>query len=85
MPDESAVRDLNLPVVGDNPGTTPGSATAGRDQDGKQPDPSGSVQSMESGSKPLQPFILSEGLAPTPAKLVDKIVRGEFVDTAELL
>ena len=32
MLDKSAVRELNLPAVGDNPGTTPGSVTAGGDQ-----------------------------------------------------
>ena len=32
-----------------------------------------------------QPFILSEGLPPVPAKLVSKIWKGEFVDMAELL
>eukprot|EP00731_Ephydatia_muelleri_P012358 Em0006g1252a len=30
-------------------------------------------------------FVLSDGLPPVPAKLVRKIVRGEFVDMAELL
>lgn len=29
--------------------------------------------------------ILSEGLPPVPSKLVSKICRGEFVDTAEML
>ena len=32
-----------------------------------------------------QPFVLSNGLAPVPAKLVARILRGEFVDMAELL
>ena len=30
-------------------------------------------------------FVLSDGLPPVPAKLVKKIVKGEFVDMAELL
>ena len=32
-----------------------------------------------------QPFILSECLPPVPAKLVAKIIKGDFVDMAELL
>ena len=32
-----------------------------------------------------KPFILSEGLPPVPAKLVARILRGEFIDMAELL
>ena len=32
-----------------------------------------------------EPFVLSDGLAPVPAKLVARILRGEFVDMAELL
>ena len=32
-----------------------------------------------------QPFVLSDGLAPVPAKLVERILRGDFVDMAELL
>ena len=32
-----------------------------------------------------KPFILSEGLPPVPRKLVARILRGEFVDMAELL
>ena len=34
---------------------------------------------------PPQPFILGEGLPAIPAKLANKIQRGEFVDMAELL
>ena len=32
-----------------------------------------------------KPFILSEGLPPVPAKVVTRILRGEFIDMAELL
>ena len=32
-----------------------------------------------------QPFVLSDGLAPVPAKLVTRILRGDFVDMAKLL
>ena len=32
-----------------------------------------------------KPFILSEGLPPVPAKIVTRILRGEFIDMAELL
>ena len=34
---------------------------------------------------PPQPFILGEGLPVVPAKLANKIQKGEFVDMAELL
>ena len=34
---------------------------------------------------PAEPFLLSEGLPPVPAKLVAKIQRGEYVDMTELL
>ena len=39
--------------------------------------------SLPSGSTP--PFLLSECLPPVPAKLVAKIVKGDYVDMAELL
>ena len=32
-----------------------------------------------------KPFILSEGLPPVPYKLVARILKGEFIDIAELL
>ena len=32
-----------------------------------------------------KPFILSEGLPPVPAKIVTRILRGEFIDMVELL
>ena len=44
-----------------------------------------SANSKETVVTPQQPFLLSEGLAPVLAKLVDKIIRGDFVDMAELL
>ena len=34
---------------------------------------------------PTKPFILSEGLLPVSAKLVMRILRGDFIDMAELL
>ena len=34
---------------------------------------------------PAEPFLLSKGLPPVPAKLVAKIQRGEYVDMTELL
>ena len=43
--------------------------------------PSG--KSQRQGENPA--FMLSDGLAPVPGKLVAKIVHGEFVDMAELL
>ena len=35
--------------------------------------------------QPPRPFLLSEGLPPVPAKLVGRILKGNFVDMAELL
>ena len=43
------------------------------------------AKDVEKNTALSQPFVLSEGLAPIPAKLVARIVRGEFVDMAELL
>lgn len=34
---------------------------------------------------PEKPFLLSEGLLPVPAKLVNQILKVDFVDMAELL
>ena len=34
---------------------------------------------------PPKPFLLSEGLPPVPAKLVGRIIKGDFIDMAELL
>ena len=31
----------------------------------------------------VQQFVLSDGLAPVPAKLMARILRGDFVDMAE--
>ncbi len=40
---------------------------------------------LPAASATAPPFVLSEGLAPIPAKLVAKIQWGEFVDMEELL
>ena len=44
---------------------------------------------MNDGDKtvkgPPKPFLLSEGLPPVPAKLVGRILKGDFIDMAELL
>ena len=49
---------------------------------GKQPR-QGKTQPTEAQAQ--RSFVLGEGLPPVPAKLVEKIRRGEFVDMAELL
>ena len=43
------------------------------------------TEKVSDKAKTYPAFVLSEGLAPVPGKLVAKIVRGEFVDMAELL
>ena len=39
----------------------------------------------KSNSSEIGAFVLGEGLPPVPAKLVAKILKGEFIDMAELL
>ena len=43
------------------------------------------TKAKDRARRPRQPFVLSDGLAPVPAKLVARILRGDFVDMAELL
>ena len=97
MPDGEALEDLNLPVVvaegghgkeGDSSvasGDTPGELRGGAELSKKARDKK-STQSGESVMK-CEPkaFILSEGLPPVPAKLVGRILRGDFIDMSELL
>ena len=83
---------LNLPTVEVGGEANGGAVPKG----GGLPTPTGAITDKPPSSKPpssdsssqedaTQPFILSEGLPPDPAKLVSKIWKGEFVDMAELL
>lgn len=93
MPDAQSLAALNLPVVQDPPaGSSPhlaaaANTSAGEGEDGSQPECGRENKSNATTTKQTgaQTFVLSEGLAPVPAKLVAKILRGDFVDMAELL
>ena len=73
--DPEAVRGLNLPTFSS---VQRMSGSAGEEVAG-MPTP----KRAEVGEVP--PFVLSEALPVVPAKLVKRIVKGEFVDMAELL
>lgn len=84
MPDQENLRQLNLPVTsrmevveGGAPQLVTGGNGGGTLNDSS---------SSGGAEKPVEkPFILSEGLPPVPYKLVSRILRGEYVDMAELL
>ena len=81
IPDTEVVQQLHLPVTEDPPeGGTP----VREGETGLLPTVTlpGEGSSTKSSHKP---FILIEGLPPVPYKLAEKILRGEFVDIAELL
>ena len=93
MPSPGEVAELYLPLAGSVPvvgesgsasaggsgGSLAAAATAGGTGNHK------GRPSMGATEDSMQPFILSEVLAPVPARLVAKIVKGDFVDMAELL
>ena len=83
MPDASVVQQLGLPVADEAPTLREGLEVElpGAGQ------PSTSSGATEAGDPQSsgKPFILSEGLPPVPYKLVAKILKGEFIDMAELL
>lgn len=89
MPDAQSVAALNLPIVQGDPtvGAPPAvKASAGEGEDGSQLDGVQGPKSTPAEKQACaQTFVLSEGLAPVPAKLVAKILRGDFVDMSELL
>ena len=86
MPDASAVQQLGLPVADEAP--TLGEGLDG-ELDGELPGGQPSTSSAATEAADLKssgkPFILSEGLPPVPYKLVARILKGEFIDIAELL
>lgn len=86
MPPPTAVESLGLSVVdGGGEETGSGSQTTTFPVEGSVVEAPPVLATSGSGDTPPQPFVLSEGLAPIPAKLVACILRGDFVDMAELL
>jgi hypothetical protein len=90
MPEGDVVEGLHLSSIGDAglPGGGPG------DTDGRASPSTGESREIAKGTKDGSQkksveapnnFILSEGLPPVPAKLVGRILKGEFIDMAELL
>ena len=85
--------ELCLPVAGANSAQDPSSGTSsGATEPAVSATKGGQAAVTKKsgadgarGEEDSQPFILSEGLAPVPAKLVAKILKGDFVDMAELL
>ena len=79
MEDPKAVRELGLPSFEADPGTTATEVPEGETVAGVIV-----VKKKEVNPDSL-PFVLSETLPVVPAKLVRKILSGEYVDMAELL
>ena len=92
MPDAGSVSRLGLRVVEEGGGRGGGeSLEESGGERGKDGGDKG-VEKSSGGSAPTEqkgavskPFVLSEGLPPVPHKLVARILRGKFVDMAELL
>ena len=76
MPPGEEVASLHLPLIGTERAAS--SESADRTSSGSE---------IVNAEKPIEvtPFTLGEGLPPVPAKLVAKILKGEFVDMVELL
>ena len=97
MPSQNELAELNLPAAevqsgGDgitvdtaNPPANGDTGAANRKGPSSRDKTAVTAKAPATQEEVHQPFILSEGLAPVPAKLVAKILRGEFVDMAELL
>ena len=93
MPDGKVVGSLDLPVftTAEEEGITAPKEGSGGAQNalsqeghsGRGED--GGMNLPNVAEETPKPFILNEGLLPIPAKLVGRIVRGEFIDMAELL
>ena len=79
MPSGEEVAGLELPVFGAETGLT-AEKTKARPLTGVE---RRDVVAPKKEDPP--PFTLGEGLPPVPSKLVAKILKGEFVDMAELL
>ncbi len=74
--DLDGVRALNLPAF--KGGVSVAGATDGRKRNEER-------QGGSNGEQVLGPFILGEALPVVPAKLVKRILKGDYVDMAELL
>ena len=87
MPDPTAVAELELPLVDDSSGgQAPPPVPDMGEKEKLEPEQERRCKTRGSGEEATaQPFVLSDSLAPVPAKLVAKILRGESVDIAELL
>ena len=87
MPDPESVRLLGLTVAGegDGEGGGEGRGEGGSEGARKSLVPIRDTVLTEQKGVVGKPFMLSEGLHPVPHKLVARILRGEFVDMAELL
>ena len=94
LPQPEDVARLNLPVIqepSDGPETArAANALAKADEriavpEGMLPSQSATKEGERSNSSEIGAFVLGEGLPPVPAKLVAKILKGEFIDMAELL
>ena len=88
MPDPTAVAELELPVVDDSSGGQAHPPVADMEEEKEKLELEREQRRKTKGSgeeATAQPFVLSDGLAPVPAKLVARILRGKFVDMAELL
>lgn len=77
------VADLELPGFGERSGTE---EPKDKEQDRvtHKPHHGGGESKGEAGDE-ASPFILGESLPVVPAKLVKKILKGDFVDMADLL
>ena len=87
MPDPTAVAELELPVVDASSGGQGPSPAVDMEGEKEESEPERERRHKTKGSgeeATAQPFVLSDGLAPVPAKLVGRILRGDFVDMAEL-
>ena len=86
MPGAESVDRLGLKVTGaDDPeGGGSGDTNVGG-QTGVGVGTTAAPEASTSKGVASKPFILSEGLPPVPHKLVLRVLRGEYVDMAELL
>ena len=75
----SALRPTVAGNSADGGGADGGHLGRGRMEDPKK------LETPKKGDATARPFIFSEGLPPVAAKLVARILRGDFVDMAELL
>ena len=82
MPGAESVDRLGLKVTGAD---DPEGGGGGETGDGVGVGTTAAPEASTSKGVASKPFILSEGLPPVPHKLVLRVLRGEYVDMAELL